>query len=171
MKKIRLSVTSVVLLLLIATLLYKVFEWNTIKNLQKLYSSSITRELRLTSDLSNKNKDTFTKLKDFYSAGSGSAELKASTYSDLEGSIELNNSFQKDYIKLNKENKQSYERINYYLKFFIGSNIQPAKRLVTDQLAYYKNEIDGGEESLIQSYFYKNLFMVINDNYKINKEI
>lgn len=168
MKKIKISAYAVVAFLLILALMYKVFEWNTVKNLQKLYSSSITSELRLIADASGNSKDIITNVTNFYAAASRSAELQDKAYSELKGSVDLSDSLTKDYLKLNTENKKSYEQINSYLKFFMGPNIEKAKRVVSDQLTYYKNEIEKVEDSLIQSNFYKNLFMVLNDNQKIS---
>lgn len=161
-------ITLLLGLIIVFLFIYKWYEWKTLKDLSSLYSNSITHELRLTSNLSFKTEDKTNKILLFYESASKSAELFESAYSNLDSSLNLYKSEHADYLKLNREDRKSYKLISNQLNYLYISNIDLAKKIVSNQLKYYDQEIKGAEEEAIITSFYKNLMMVFYDSGKIN---
>lgn len=157
-----------IFILLLLLIIYKWFEYSSLKKLINTYDNVIKRELTLTSDINKQEKDAFAKVLDFYKSGSEEAEMQSTAYEALTPSFDLYRSLETEYSKLIKDNSDKYERLSLAFKFLIGPKVTKAKQIIKDQSNYYKSEIKGNENVLIESAYFKNLFMIINDMYRIN---
>lgn len=158
---------AILIILLIASFVYKWLEWNSLKDLASLYSSSVTGELKILSDLEEKRIDWSNKTKDFFASSTGSAELQKKAYSNLESSNDLmTNSFE-EFNSLEKTNKQKYIILKDRLKMFFGQNINTANKIIQNQLDFYDVEIASGSDGRIMYSFYKNMAMIYYDLYQI----
>ena len=158
----------VVVSLLFLLFIYKWLEYSSLKYLVNVYDSSVTQELAITSDINRQFNDAYVKIKDFYASASQEASIQFEAYENLAPAVDLYRSGESEYSNLLTENSRKFSNLNTILKFFFGSKVSKAKNIVTDHLEYYETEIRGNKNNLIETSYFKNLFLVFNDMNRVS---
>lgn len=167
-KRSNTSILAVLVILGIAAICYKFFEWSTLSKLTGLFDSSVSQELRLSSQLSKQYSDVASKAADFNKSASQSANLQSDAFKKLDGAYSLYEDLSSDYLILVKNNNQKFLSIRNQFKFLFGSNIKYAEKIVEDHLNYYEIEIKGAKENALITKFERIGWMTRNDLYHVN---
>lgn len=157
---------NLLLLLLIFILIvsvgYKYLEWKTFNELAKLQDYTIPNELAILEEDDNLQQDVIT---DFIKLSDPKSTLinRLTLYDQLDGKINLVLDNEKSYIEAIKNNSQKYNSLNSLSKLLVGNRGKLARRIILDQLNYYKKEINSVYNNIVGTYLLKNIFAVSKD--------
>lgn len=150
------------ILVLLISIAYKYLEWNIFDQLAKLQNSSIPAELSII-EKSDSITESFILNVEKLTASDSKPEKIILIYDELDGIINLDLDNNKLYKETIETNSNKYKTLNLLSKILIGKKGEIAKRIISDQIQYYKNEQKNAYDNIVSTYLLKNIFMVNKD--------
>src|SRR5216683_2854368 len=113
---IRNIIIAAFVLLFIAGIGYKYYEWNTLQSLSALYNQTWTQEFGLVQN-GNKDSQPYTQLSNKVFDKNATGDTLINSYNELSGDLQVIISNQEDYLSAVKQNNAAYSNYNTWFLF------------------------------------------------------
>lgn len=168
---IRNIIIAVFVLLFIAGIGYKYYEWNTLQSLSALYNQTWTQEFGLVQN-GNKDSQPYTQLSNKVFDKNATGDTLINSYNELSGDLQVIISNQEDYLSAVKQNNTAYS--NYNTWFLFGKRGDFVRNIVSNHQQYYQYEISDANINDAANWLNYDILSVLKDYAilsRFNKEI
>lgn len=155
---------TIFLLLILAFLLaigYKLFEWTTLKTLSQLHRKTEVQELALTEEGVKLSKNVIDLVEKIFLEENVPLEETLGRLDELQGETRLAIDRDENYLNTIKENQARYTKLKLPTTLLVGKRGAFARQLLSSQDDYYKNEIIGAEETIVEDCLFLSMFVTV----------
>lgn len=147
---------------------YKYFEWKTFSDLANAYNTAYLNEFKLVAEMqpSDENLSKEFSNKQFLEPKNEEDYFKGVSAIETKLNISINQ--REGYVELLNKDIILFTKLQKGTNLLIGERGNIGKIIVNNQLAYYKEEIDGVRSNLAAGYATKILFQIYRDNSSLN---
>lgn len=148
---------------------YKYFEWKTFSDLANAYNTAYFNEIKLVSENQSPEEDLeneFSNNKQFLEPKDEEDYLEGISSIETKLSISLNN--YEGYRDLLNKDLVQFDKLQKRTNLLVGERGEIGKKIVNNQLAYYKDELEGVLSNIAIRHGMKILFQIYRDNISLN---
>jgi hypothetical protein len=154
--------------LIVLGVCYKCLEWRTFKTLAFYQQTFDKKELETIIESNKNGKETldlFVKI--FFSETEIKEEEQLDNFNKLDGKFAIYMDNTKHYLGILKSNRDSYEKLRKQVKLMGGKRGELGRKILNNQIDYYGQEIEAGEEGLVSDELLKSLMVALKDMYTL----
>lgn len=163
---VRFILLTVLFFLLFIGLIYKYFEWATLKQLSSLYNENWSKELTLTAEHTKTNTlgiESNQKLTELFNDTKATSGAILNQLQEIDRVTNLELNFLEEYENNLNKNITEYSKIKFKANFLLGKRGKFVRKLLKLQEDYYKIESANNKESFISTYLVKNIYIAFQD--------
>jgi len=154
----------VILLITLGLLTYKYYEWNTVKDLQNIFSQTQFEEMTRNEDYHKQDKEISELIKSFGATQSATAKKPSEIIDQIISKADVYNGFIKTDIDLTKESQKKFVSQSQNAKYIFGQRGQYLKDITFNLNLAYDKSLEISNDSYIQSNAFQNVFALWKDN-------
>ncbi|HCR81574.1 MAG: hypothetical protein UX28_C0003G0126 [Candidatus Pacebacteria bacterium GW2011_GWA1_46_10] len=156
--------------LIILFFAYRIVEWHQLTRLNELQKEVELEEISFANNAQDENDTINNLIGDYFShlESSSSAEMVIE-YNLVSNEVKINDQRAREYIAILQENRQNFQNIDTFSKFFITKNGKFIDEYVDLAFQYYDAELNASNRSLIESDVIKNLSLIFKDRAILNE--